>query len=482
MRTQTELQRTGFATEVPGGGPHDPAEVFAAGLRLHAIANTAYPIAHRTTIWPYRQPRERHRVLLADALSGAEGLSLYAHVPFCERRCAYCEYTVVEGHSLEQEAAYFEALQRELELYLELLGRGRLLRGFDLGGGTPSLCDPARVAELCERVGRGFRPAPGFQISIETTPAIAARAPEKLGAYRAAGIDRISMGLQTVSPRLLRDYGRDGRPSENRRAVENIRAAGFPRFNIDLMYGFVRQSPAEVAESVAHAIALAPEVITLYQMRYKGTRVEAEAGSLERERVYRMYAAARSLLLEAGYRGNPGKNTFSRIAGEAGTSAYLSSRVIESLPYLGLGLGAQTFSNTLLAYNHGAASKRLERYLATTAAGELPIQDLYHLPIAEGAAKMAAVSFYFGEINLGAFRRRFGLELEERFSAEVVFLLGQGLMAYSGAGAERGLRLTEAGAAVSSGVIALFYSDRVKQHLIARCREQAGAAGNRAAG
>ncbi len=137
--------------------------------------------------------------------------------------------------------------------------------------------------------------------------------------------------------------------------------------------------------------------------------------------------------------------------------------VVWSTPYLGLGLGAQTFTNNLLAYNHGAATKRMERYIQATQAGELPIQDLYHLPLSEAMAKMLSVSFYFGEIHLSAFRQRFDLELEHCFPDEIAFALERGLMEYHG----QTLRLTSAGTNVINGVIALFYSNRVKAHLIA---------------
>ena len=119
-----------------------------------------------------------------------------------------------------------------------------------------------------------------------------------------------------------------------------------------------------------------------------------------------------SMLLEAGYHGTPGKNTFSRLPGDPGTSDYLTGRVIEGTPYLGLGLGAQSLSETTLAYNAGAAEKRLERYLRMVQAGQLPIQDLYHLSREAAVGKMISVSFYFGEVNLDEFHKKFGVTFE----------------------------------------------------------------------
>jgi oxygen-independent coproporphyrinogen-3 oxidase len=442
----------------------EPEKVFQAGLRNHHIANTAYPIAHRKTIWQYRQPADRHKTLLAEAFGRSNRMCLYAHIPFCEHRCAFCEYTVMDVHNDVVESRYHQALLRELDVYMELLdAKHKELRGFDIGGGTPSLINPKRIGELVARVTRGFRLSPGFGISIETTPKIAATLPERLTAYRSFGIERISMGLQMVNPRLLREYERDvNKIGYNRRAVENIRRAGFQRFNIDLMYGFARQTLDDFRQTVEYTIRLAPEYITLYRMRYKGTRVASEAEAIGLTRVVEMYEMARNLLTSTGYQANPGKNGFSRVQGDPGTSEYLTDRVVWSTPYLGLGLGAQTFTNNLLAYNHGAATKRMEQYLQATNAGELPIQDLYHLPLSEAMAKMISVSFYFGEINLGAFRTCFGMELEERFPDEIAFAVDRGLMAYHG----QTFRLTPEGAKVFNGVIALFYSDRVKEHLL----------------
>jgi len=473
----------------------DPAEVFEAGLEQHHLANTAYPIAHKKTIWRHRQPADRHRSLLHGAL--CEPMGLYIHIPFCERRCAFCEYCVVKQHSPDREARYHEALLGEMQLYLDLLGRRQPrspLVGLDIGGGTPSLVEPGRIAQLIEKVVAGFRLEPTFGISIETTPKIAALHPERLAAYRSMGIERISMGLQMINPRLLHDYGRDlNRIGHNRAAVDNIRQAGFRRFNIDLMYGFARQSVDDVRRCVEYTVALQPEYVTLYRMRYKGTRIHTEAAQVALDQVTEMYEAATQMLLAAGYAAQPGKNAFSRVVGDPGTSEYLTSRVMWGMPYLGLGLGAQTFTGGLLSYNLGAADKRLDRYVEVVGHGRLPVQDLYQLPPAEGMAKMIAVSFYFGQIHLEAFRRRFGVALEQRFAAEVELLLGRNLMEHhdpSGRTRQRHprapgerqghanalcpgnraagpvLRMTKLGALQFNGVVALFYSDAVKRHLI----------------
>jgi oxygen-independent coproporphyrinogen-3 oxidase len=455
-----------------------PEQVFQAGLRHHHIANTAYPIHHTTTMRAYRVAGDEAESLVQSAWEDVDRLGLYVHVPFCKVRCRYCEYCVVDAdrdgrgeHGLED--VYFTALLREFELYRERLDTtGKTLIGFDIGGGTPAFVKPEHIRRVVEAARASFHFKPGMAISIETTPIIADREPEKMRAYKAMGIDRISMGVQTTHLKLARALNREYEGlSMLESAVRNIREAGFDRFNIDLMLGFPNQTEVGWGDTVRQMIALGPEYITLYKMRYKGTRMQDQAALVTREQVNALETVARDLLLAAGYAGAPGKNTYSRVLGDGdydarsivvGTSDYLTERVVKGTPYLGLGLGAQSLSHHTLAYNLGAATKTLGPYLRAVDAGWLPIQDIYHLPLDVAMAKMIAVSFYFGEIHLEHFARKFGARLEEHFPREVDFVLRRGLMKIVGPY----LRLTSKGAKYFNGVVALFYAGAVKEYLI----------------
>jgi oxygen-independent coproporphyrinogen-3 oxidase len=441
-----------------------PGDVFAAGLRHHHIANTAYPIHHSTTMRPYRVPRHAVEEMAIAAWRDTKALGLYVHVPFCAARCKYCEYTVVDRCENETQDTYFDALLREIDLYRAALGTERkTLIGFDIGGGTPAFARPEHIRRVIESVRAAFRWQPGLAISIETTPIIADREPHKMRALKEMGIDRISMGVQTTHFKLARSLGREYEGlSMLHSAVRHIRDAGFDRFNIDLMYGFADQSPQVWQDTVTQTIALEPEYITLYQMRYKGTRIQDQAAQVTREQVHHLEQIAREHLLAAGYAGTPGKNTYSKIPGDPGTSDYLTARVVKGTPYLGLGLGAQTFSPYTLSYNLGAASKTLYTYLQAVDAGRLPLQDTYHLPRSAAMAKMISVSFYFGRIHLPSFEAKFGLSLEECFPAQLRFILDEGLMAYRGPY----LQLTSRGVAHKNGVIALFYAGAVQEYLL----------------
>ncbi|MGH8246287.1 MAG: hypothetical protein ACREUU_07620, partial [Gammaproteobacteria bacterium] len=204
--------------------------------------------------------------------------------------------------------------------------------------------------------------------------------------------------------------------------------------------------------------------ITLYRMRYKLTRISDQAPRVTLDQVRAQAALSKERLKDAGYLANPGKNTYSRIPGDTGTSDYLTRRVVDGMAYLGLGLGAQSFTHTTISYNDGAAGKNLLPYRRSLELERLPIQDLYDLPLAQMMAKMVAVSFYFGEIDRRAFQEKFGRTIEEAFPTEVEFVLARGLMHDTG----RALSLTPEGARHFNGVIALFFAPSVQEYLIRR--------------
>ncbi|MFN8613175.1 MAG: radical SAM protein [Vulcanimicrobiota bacterium] len=441
----------------------EPKEVFAAGERHHHISNTAYPIAHGKTWGPYRvAERSRHPQLVSQAFYGEEPICLYAHIPFCEKRCSFCEYTVVNRQESQQTRPYMQRLERELETYADLLGRRRIA-GFDVGGGTPSFVEASLIESLLRLARRRFEFAPDMRISIETTPRIAADEPDKIRAYRDMGIERISMGIQVIQPDLLRLLNRESNGVEHHfKALDHIRAAGFDNFNVDLMYGFANQSLESWQATLEHALRLNPEAITLYRMRYKLTRISDQADQVSLEQVRVLSRWAKQRLKQAGYLANPGKNTYCRVPGDTGTSDYISRRVVRGMAYLGLGLGAQTFTDTTISYNDGAVAKNLMPYFRSLDQGFLPLQDFYQLPRVHMMAKMICVSFYFGEVNRAAFEHKFHISLEDAYRDEIDFALSEGLMEWT----DDCLRMTCRGEDHFSGLCALFHAPSVKGHLM----------------
>lgn len=439
----------------------NPKIIYEKGLLFHHYSNTAYPLTPSSFMKYKIRDENQISKFIEEELNKFDELSLYIHIPFCKQRCRFCEYVVLENTDDETEDLYVSLLLKEIEMYSKLLN-GKKIVGYDMGGGTPSKLSEKNLMVITETLRNSFDFSKDTVFSIETTPLIAMQEPQKISAIFDMGYRRISMGVQTVSEKLLNELGREGTTAIYEKAVVSIRKAGFTQLNIDLMYGFLHQTDEDFETTLRYAIELNPEYITLYRNRYKGTKIEAEAGGVSLYKIIRQYRLAYKILNENGYKANPGKNTFSRIDGNYGTSDYLTKRVINGIPYVGMGLGAQSFGYDYLAYNEGAASKLFENYRKKIEAGEFPIQDIYRLPLEESIAKMVSVAFYFGFVDFKAFEKRFGIGFSKHFSEEVKFVTENGLMEIK----NKAIYLTERGSDYINGVIPLFYSDNSKKELI----------------
>lgn len=435
-------------------------EIFDYGLQYHHYANTAYPLTPTSLRYCRIGDEKRIPAFLAEEWDKVDELSLYVHIPFCEVRCKFCEYAVLEGDDAGEDELYVSLLLKEMDMYKEIIGNREIV-GLDVGGGTPTRFSVEHLKIITEKLKSTFNIGTEVMFSIETTPVIAAREPDKIEALYEMGYRRISMGIQSVSKRLLNELGREGTTSIYEKAVKNIRAAGFERFNVDLMYGFLNQSDEDLENTLNYAIGLEPENITLYRNRYKGTKIEKEAPGVSLYKIIGQYRLAYKALIARGYSANEGKNTFSRVDGDYGTSDYLTQRVVYGVPYLGLGLGAQSLGKDYLSYNSGAASKKLKDYKEKIEAGRFPIQDIYALDKDEMISKVLSVAFYFGFIDFRAFQQRFGIDFLERFEGECQYLIDEGLMEIR----DQAIYLTGRGADYINGVIPFFYSKRSQNEL-----------------
>ena len=435
-------------------------EIFDRGIQFHHFCNTAYPLRPNSLAQYEVHDAGDVYECVKKNIEAQEELCLYVHVPFCQARCKFCEYVVMEKPKESDPDAYVEHLLKEIELYRGIIGDKPIV-GYDLGGGTPSYLSIENLRKITESI-RRFNLQDGMYLSVETTPVIAANDPEKIRAIRELGYNRISMGFQTVSPKLLESLGREGSEFIYEKAVKNIREAGFDRLNIDLMYGFLDQSDEDFANTIKYTIAMDPEFITLYRNRYKGTKLEPESQGVTLYKVNRQYDIAYRLLKKAGFVANNGKNTFSRIPGDLGTSSYLTRRVVNVTSYVGFGLGAQSFVGNYLAYNLGCADHKLQKYFQAIEEGRLPINDIADMPISEVRAKAISVMFYFGFISMKAYQKRFGEDFREVWREQVRFLEENSLMEFVD---ENTFMLTDYGAAHLYGIIPLFYSERSIQEM-----------------
>ena len=190
-------------------------------------------------------------------------LAVYVHVPWCLRKCPYCDFN---SHALNgelPEAAYVEALLRDLDRELPLVWGRRPISVF-IGGGTPSLLTAESIDRLLSGLRARLAIAPGAEITLEANPGTVEVG--RFREYRAAGINRLSIGIQSFDDRQLAAIGRVHDGAGARRAAEAAHAAGFADFNLDLMYGLPAQTVAGALQDVQGAIALAPSHISLYQL------------------------------------------------------------------------------------------------------------------------------------------------------------------------------------------------------------------------
>ena len=190
-----------------------------------------------------------------------DALALYFHWPFCLAKCPYCDFNSHVRETLPQ-AEMLSALKTELAFEAARLGKRRVGSIF-FGGGTPSLMNPESVAELIAQAGRLFELAPEAEITLEANPTSVEAA--KFSAYRAAGVNRVSIGVQSFDEQALRFLGREHSAAQAIAAVQ-LGASIFPRISFDLIYALPGQTQAAWREELRRALDLAADHLSLYQL------------------------------------------------------------------------------------------------------------------------------------------------------------------------------------------------------------------------
>ena len=198
-------------------------------------------------------------------LSSLPPLSLYVHLPWCLKKCPYCDFNShawPESQGAVPEQRYLDALMADLEAALPLIW-GRQVHSIFIGGGTPSLFSPEAIDRLLGDIRARLPLAPGCEISLEANPGTFEK--DRFRAFRAAGVTRLSIGVQSFNDRHLQALGRVHNRAQALAAVEEA-AQAFDTFNLDLMYALPGQSMAELEEDVGTALALAPPHLSIYHL------------------------------------------------------------------------------------------------------------------------------------------------------------------------------------------------------------------------
>jgi putative oxygen-independent coproporphyrinogen III oxidase len=190
-------------------------------------------------------------------------LSLYVHLPWCVRKCPYCDFNSHAVRDDVPEREYVDALLRDLEHDLPRVW-GRRVQSVYFGGGTPSLFSPEAIERLLSELRARLALAPDAEITLEANPGTVEQA--RFAGYRDAGVNRLSIGVQSFDDRKLQALGRIHGRDEALRAAEAARAAGFDNFNLDLMFGLPGQNVSQALEDLETALDQGPTHLSLYQL------------------------------------------------------------------------------------------------------------------------------------------------------------------------------------------------------------------------
>ena len=234
------------------------------------------------------------------SMPGSIPLSLYVHMPWCVRKCPYCDFNSHQLKSGRPDASYIDALIRDFDLEAPRV-RGRRIDSVFFGGGTPSLFDPAEFARLIRALKERIEFANDAEITLEANPGTIERG--KFQGYAEAGINRVSLGAQSFDAEALEALGRIHSADDTHRAVEELIAAKLGNFNLDLMYALPQQTLEHALNDVKIACSLKPSHISYYQLTLEpGTVFHSRPPALpDEDAAWQIQLAGQKMLADCGY-------------------------------------------------------------------------------------------------------------------------------------------------------------------------------------
>ncbi len=385
--------------------------------------------------------------------SSDKPFSLYIHIPYCVSKCPYCDFN---SHVVPviPEKQYTDALLRELGQYGSLATwRQRPVQSVFFGGGTPSTFSPASIDKLLQRVAKTFPIPPDCEITLEANPGSVDQ--ESFFGYHGAGVNRISVGVQSFQPRLLKFLGRVHSADEARKALEVVRKAGFDNFNFDLIYANPGQTLAELEADLDAALSFDPPHLSAYNLTFEeGTPFHREyrAGrirSLSEEQEIAMADLIGAKLSGAGLQryeisnyAIPGRNSRHNV------------NYWRSGDYLGLGAGAHSYRRI----NQGGAGRRWSneqnpgRYMALVTESNQAVVEREDIDTAKAAGEFLFLGLRMTEgISSKCFHARFGRSPGELYPQIADWTEGELIEETNG-----NLRLTPKGLLVANSIFVQF--------------------------
>ncbi|MBO7359578.1 MAG: radical SAM family heme chaperone HemW [Clostridia bacterium] len=266
-------------------------------------------------------------------------IGIYIHIPFCRSKCEYCDFCSFVPNNISVIEHYTDSLILQMEDWSEKC-KNRRVDSVYIGGGTPTYLDPKHICRILNALYDNFKVPRSAEISIECNPATADF--KSLRKLRAAGINRLSIGLQSANENELRALGRTHTFRQFCETFENARRAGFDNINVDIMYGIPEQTEKSFAYTLSEVTKLSPEHISLYALKIEdGTPFALKKDSLrlpDDDAVYEMYVNAVKYLETRGYERYEISNFAKR-----GSACLHNLRYWHCDEYLGLGASASSY-------------------------------------------------------------------------------------------------------------------------------------------
>ena len=369
----------------------------------------------------------------------AETISLYIHIPFCETKCPYCDFNTYAGiEPLIPE--YVDALIKEARFWGDALSlhHSPTVSTVFFGGGTPSYLPPGDIVRILDEVRSAFHLATSAEVTLESNPGDIAAG--RIEAWLKAGINRLSIGVQSLDDGLLRLLGRRHTAREALDAHKAARNGGFTNINLDLMYGLPHQTLEQWRATLGKALEDRPEHISMYSLTLEeGTPLEASVrqGNVpypDSDLGADMYQLAGKLGEDAGYHHYEISNW-----ALPGRECLHNLTYWRNQPYLGIGPGAHSYLNGYRFSNLRSPRRYIQLAGALTSAKVYPaaLQEYGMLDMVETIderlemAETMMLGLRLSEgISQGAFLRRFGASLVETYGPQIDELLGLELVAW----------------------------------------------------
>jgi oxygen-independent coproporphyrinogen-3 oxidase len=338
---------------------------------------------------------------------------IYVHIPFCLQRCFYCDFYSTTDSDLQD--AYLDALLKEI-----MLTRKTSLC-FDtlyIGGGTPSVLDPAAIGRIVDAAGQAYALSAQAEITLEANPGTMDA--QRLQGFRAAGVNRLNLGVQSFQEDLLRFLGRIHSAVDAVRTMEWARGAGFDNIGLDLIYGLPGQTETTWIDDLKQALELEPEHLSCYMLTYEpGTPLDQDRRKgrfrpLDEGLAGDLFEITMAYLKYHGYEHYEISN-FARITtpDRAARRSRHNCKYWSFAPYIGLGAAAHSFFEPQRSWNH----RSIERYMGDLKAGLRPVAGKESL----SPEQFLIEAVYLGlrttrGIDLAAVDKKLGINFCSRFA------------------------------------------------------------------